>query len=362
MVDAVAEIAGGDDSEDSGSTFSALETKLEALLQDGIGGAPMVNIASSEDGDYSDLTIELELRWSLMESKEIGIDLGELLAEADAVEGLDNFLDSFVPSGEAGFDVQTELTFTLALGIEYNSITKAATPYIIGSSGLVVSFNATGDVKFKAAVGPLNGEVGAIFNIGNTTKPVEFQVGFEDGTNYYLANPKPRDWLGLQLTQRPNYEYLGGVPNILNKTTAGFSGPAKAEIEANIPLIGASAEFSVEIEDVNKVFAGEPGAIETTVDIKKPGISKPSFLQILLSDPTAIVSALDTVLEITEAASLGPRGIITTFPVPYTDSPIKKALGAGTPDNVIGQAVSRRDSKLVLCTGSRACFNLRSDK
>lgn len=68
------------------------------------------------------------------------------------------------------------------------------------------------------------------------------------------------------------------------------------------------------------------------------GFDKPSFLNILLADPDAIVDALDLVLETAEAASLGPSGIVTSFPIPYTPNAIHEALGAGTPNNVLAQA------------------------
>jgi hypothetical protein len=46
-----------------------------------------------------------------------------------------------------------------------------------------------------------------------------------------------------------------------------------------------------------------------------PEFAVPSFLDILLTDPQAIVDALDAVFLSTEEASLGSYGIVTRFPV-----------------------------------------------
>jgi hypothetical protein len=76
--------------------------------------------------------------------------------------------------------------------------------------------------------------------------------------------------------------------------------------------------------------------VELHVDIPEP----PSLLDILVADSAGIVDALELVLETAKSASLGPKGIVTTFPVPYAKDTIQNALSAGDCDNVL--AVARR--------------------
>jgi len=331
VVDAVAELAGIDDSEAEGSTFSALEAKLESLLQDEVGGKPDVNITSSSNGFYSDLMIELTLNWTFKETKQLGLDLGELLAEVD-VTGVEDFKQELLPpAGEAGIEVEGGLLVTLALGLEYSNTTKKVTPYVIGSTGMRAYFMSKGFVQFEASLGPLTGEVVANFTAGTKAMPLALQVGLNESSNYYLKDPNAT-------ANRTGFTYPGKITKILNYVEASFSGAASANIKAEVPLIFAEAEFQVTIADVNAVFNKTANATHAEVKKLTAGIPKPSFLSILLADPQAIVDALDNVLALAEDASLGLNGIVTKFDVPFIKGAIQNGLGAGTGENVLGQA------------------------
>lgn len=321
IVDAVAEIDSGES-----ATISALETKLKSLLEDGLGGQPIVNIRSSEDGVFSDLEIDLILKWDFKKTKALGIDLGMLLSDVD-IPGVDPFKEALLPSGgEADIELGGELAVTLSLGIEYNADPTGPfiTPYIVGSTGLVASFYSGGGVTFKAALGPLTGSVNADFEAGTEDSPLKLQIGLkDDSTRYYLSDPQ------VGSIMRDGFVYPS---NILDEIESSFQGGASATIGATVPLINAVAEFEISIEDINDVFTAVGDAIDVQVLELSVGISEPpSFLDILLSDPSAIVEALDLVLETVESASLGPSGIVTQFRVPYVSGGIRDSLGAGTP-------------------------------
>jgi hypothetical protein len=75
-----------EDSTGPKSSFNVLETKLSALLKDGIGGSPSVSFTPSSDEYRSSLEMDLTLSWTFLQASQLKIDLAAIL------EGLD--LDS----------------------------------------------------------------------------------------------------------------------------------------------------------------------------------------------------------------------------------------------------------------------------
>lgn len=85
------------DGEDGAFSFSTLETQLEVLLSDGVGGTPSVKIepSVSRGGEWSDLLVEVSLEWSYMQARQLGLDLAKLTEGADIPS---EFKDTLLPS------------------------------------------------------------------------------------------------------------------------------------------------------------------------------------------------------------------------------------------------------------------------
>ena len=171
------------------ATLSALQSNLESLLEDGLGGEPSVTIKTSDDGLYADLIVDLVLKWNFAEAKTLGLDLAVLLSDV-TVPGVDIFQKSILPSRGAEIDVDGHLVVTLALGIEYNGQFKKATPYLIGSTGIEASFRSEGDITFEAALGPLRGHVSANYEAGYVDNRLKLQAGFDASKRYYFKDPE----------------------------------------------------------------------------------------------------------------------------------------------------------------------------
>lgn len=77
-------------------TFSSLEVKLEALLQDGVGGIPKVGIISSNSAERSVLDIDIELSWSFQEVSQLEIDLAQILDGLDLSGDIETFAKGLV--------------------------------------------------------------------------------------------------------------------------------------------------------------------------------------------------------------------------------------------------------------------------
>ena len=64
----------------------------------------------------------------------------------------------------------------------------------------------------------------------------------------------------------------------------------------------------------------------------------PSLIDILLSDPVAIASAIDSLFRPVNELTMGRKGVITQFPVPFVGTAISRALKAGSSDNFLEKA------------------------
>jgi hypothetical protein len=135
FVDAVDDLTKG-----GNATFNSLEVKLEALLQDGVGGTPSVNLLTKYDNEtgIAELLLDITLAWSTTESTTLNADLSNLLDTSDEEDeedkaNIQRFVKEFVPAkGQAQLVVYGGLSVTLAVGVEYRSNTSEVLPFIVG--------------------------------------------------------------------------------------------------------------------------------------------------------------------------------------------------------------------------------------
>ena len=78
IVDAVDTLLNDAEESEGSSTFQALEKKLEALLQDGVGGDPGVDIKTTDDDVRSVLELDITLDWGWDEVYQLKLDLNEI--------------------------------------------------------------------------------------------------------------------------------------------------------------------------------------------------------------------------------------------------------------------------------------------
>jgi hypothetical protein len=79
------------DSNGPKSSFSVLEAKLSALLQDGVGGTPSVSLTPSSDEFRSSLEVDVTLSWTFTEASQLKIDLAAILEGLDLDEDIKLF-------------------------------------------------------------------------------------------------------------------------------------------------------------------------------------------------------------------------------------------------------------------------------
>lgn len=97
-----------------------------------------------------------------------------------------------------------------------------------------------------------------------------------------------------------------------------------------------AAYMSIRISDINNVIRKKPGAI--ALYYKVSSIQLPSFLDILLLNPVAVVNAIDNLFKQVNDLTLGRQGIVTTFAMPFIGTAVSRALNAGSSDNFLEKA------------------------
>ena len=315
--------------EESGEkgTFSALDTKLTTLLKDAVGGEPVVDITPSDHDETSNLDILIELNYDFIRSEEINIDLDGVIQDVTGdseLEILGYFAKALIPdsSANAVVSINASLTFTLEVGVEYNKVTKQVAGYLRDSTGAEVTFLATADFNIGAQIGPFPGSVEIDIDVGTLSEPVKLRAGLPDnGTKYYLFG-------GGNDTK--------SITDVLNDTDITFTGSITANVWAGIPDIFSEITVNISVPDILAVVENKSAFITTTTfDLPEFPLKVPSLLDILLSDPQGLLDAIDDIFERVEEASLGKKGIVTTFPAPFIEKALGDALGAGTEDNVI---------------------------
>ena len=211
------------------------------------------------------------------------------------------------------------------------------------TTGVQVDIAAGAVIDFDARIGPLGAEVGANITVeGENGGPLSINVGLDSEKRYYLfAQPNDED-------TRENFVYTN-VSGLIEELGVAIDGRVEGILIAEVPLVGMKAEINVTVATVDALFHGNNTSdnLITNIDFTPPSTPEfPSFIDILLQDPDALVAGLDTVFEQAEAASLGPNGIITNFPAPFISEKLGAALGANTKDNVLAQARSAVIPKL----------------
>ncbi len=337
LVDAVQELIDETTTSDNKTTttFSALEVKLETLLQDSVGGTPSVNITTTSDEIRSELTVELTLEWAFTRTETFVLDMSEYFSEEDIAgnAGLDFFANSLLPgSGEGQFGIEAGLVFTMGVGLEYVSATKKVNPFVIGTTGFKLQLAAAGALDYECSIGAFQGSVDAQFSFGDGDGgPMELSVGLNESLNYYLANPGPES------SDRDGFTTVSGISGLVSEVEAIFSGQAVANVTAGLSLLRLSVDVDAAISDLQAFFLGDTSVLSVEFTPTLPSFEVPSLLDILLAEPQGIIDALDDVFETAEEASVGENGIITRFPVPFIRNGLGDALGAGTSNNILAK-------------------------
>ena len=144
----------GEDGESS-TTFSALATKLESLLEDDLSSESTVSLVNLDSGI---LELDIGLSWPFQEAQSLQIDFGDILDGLDLDEDMKKFAKGLLAfEGEAITEIAAEISFNLGLGLELQKGSVVPRPYVKGTTGVSVKFAATNELGFSANIGPLPG-------------------------------------------------------------------------------------------------------------------------------------------------------------------------------------------------------------
>jgi len=308
LVDAVNELAEWQETP-AESTITSLETKLKALLADGEGIAPTVEIDSRDN----ELTLQLELGWTFKQVESLNIDLKEIIGKRD-----DPLVKTLVPNhGDFLVEIQGGLKFQLGVGVECSD--TGVTTYILGGTGLTADFYMSGEAQFDASIGPLSGSVEGQFSVGDSDAPLLLSVSL--GNKSILEDP-----------------ISSSIDRLVGELEAVSNGSLAADIEIKVPILGGSgASINFTINNLVQFSRDPVNAIDLTYT-PTGQIMLPSLFQLLLLVQDTFVDALDDVLGMIEAATFGSKGAITRLRLPFIGNGVGSALGASTDGNIFGQA------------------------
>ena len=355
-----------EDSNTPKTSFGILEAKLSALLQDAVGGTPSIKFTPLSDEIRSSLDVDLVLQWSFQEASQLNIDLAAILDGLDLEDDLKNFakgeiifacacLFSFAVdcfshcpcltclsslnqtlsiTGLIAFDGagQTEIfgsiSFSLGIGLEFIKKSRTIIPYLKGTTGVTFDFSANATAEFQASIGPLSATVIVDALIDNYGEPLSISVGLNPSVNYYISSDR-------QLS-RNGFQRVPSMGALKEQITFAIKGQVAAEIEAEFLGGLGNAYMRIQISDINNIIQRKPGAV--ALYYKVSVVQKPSFLDILLMDPVAIVNAVDGLFKTVNDLTLGRQGIVTTFPMPFIGTAVSRSLKAGSSDNFLEKA------------------------
>ena len=318
-----------DDPDAPKSSFNVLGTKLSALLQDAVGGTPSVVFSPTSDTIRSSLDVDLILQWSFMEAIQLNVDLASILDGLDIDEDFKKFAKGLIAfNGQGQTEISGSISFALGIGLEYIKKTKRIVPYIRGITGITLNFAADADAQFQASIGPLSADIDLVATIGNFGEPLSISFGLNPTKNYYLSSDKS--------LSRAGFQRVSGIKALGKEISVAVRGQVEAEIEA-VFLRGLGEAFCrLKISDINNIIQRKPGAV--SLYYKVSTVEVPSILDVLLMDPVAIVDAVDNLFKLINDLTLGRRGIVTNFPVPFIGTAISRALKAGSSDNFLEKA------------------------
>jgi hypothetical protein len=319
------------------STFSALETKLNALLQDSVGGTPTVVFSPASDDIRSSLHVDITLQWSFLEASQLNIDLASILEGLDLPEDIKNFAKGLVAfDGGGRSEIEGSISFSLGIGLEYMKKTGATFPYIRGVTGLTLNFSADTNTEFEASIGHLSGNVECHATVDNYGEPLSITVGLDPSFNYYISTEK--------MSNRVGFQRVASIEALVDQIAVSYRGQILAEIRVELMYALGNAIMTIHINDINNVIQRRPGAVTVYYDVS---VAKfPSFLEILLMEPAAIINSVDNIFKLVNDMTLGRQGIVTNLPMPFIGTAIARSLNAGSSDNFLEK--SRRAVKFTL--------------
>ena len=311
------------------SSFKVLATKLSSILQEAVGGSPSVDFLPTSDDIRSSLEIDLKLEWSFMEAIELNIDLEAILEGLDLDENIKKFAKGIIGlDGDGKAEITGSMSFSLGIRLEYVKQSGKINPYLKGVTGVGLTFSANVDNKFQATVGSIPATIAVAASIDNYGKPLSILVGLNPNVNYYISTDK-------RLT-RSGFQRVSSIGALGNEISYNIRGQVSAELDAELAGGIGKAFMRIKISDINSLIQKKPGAV--ALYYKVSTIGKPSFLDILLMDPVAIVNAVDSLLKSVNDLTLGRRGIVTTFPLPFIGTAVSRSLKAGSSDNFLEKA------------------------
>ena len=311
------------------SSFNVLETKLNTLLENSIGGTPRVDFTPSSDDIRSSLDVDLTLEWSFLEAHQLNIDLAALLDGLELDENIKNFAKGMVGFEGSGMtEIGGSVSFTLGIGLEYIKASKSVTPYFRGTTGVSLNFLADGNAEFEASIGALSATIGVAATIDNYGDPLSISIGLDPSVNYYISNK--------QKLSRDGFQRVTSIGALIDEVAVAIRGQVVAEINAEFLGGLGEAYMRIQISDINNIIQRKPGAV--ALYYKVSVIKIPSLLDILLLDPVAVVDTVDSLFKTVNDLTLGRQGIVTTFPMPFIGTAISRSLKAGSSDNFMERA------------------------
>jgi len=315
------------------TSFNTFEQTLEALLVDSVGRTPLVNLTTTSDENRSDLMVEIVLAWDWIEQFLINLDLETLMEDEDTTGDISHFAKNLIPREDADpASLEASVFFRLGVGLEYDKRGKKINPYIQGTTGFYVEFrgNASGNYTVQAGMFEASLDVEAVISGVQRSDPLSLSVGLNKSLNYYLGDP------GVYSRDREGFKNVS-ISQLVNELKVDFDGSIKASVSVGLALIGTTANFGIEVTDLNRLFRGDKTALKIAWNVTKPKFQVPTLLDILLAEPQGLIDALDGIFKKVEDASLGRNGIVTNNPIPHLRNGLARSLGAGTDQNILAQ-------------------------
>lgn len=310
------------------------------------------------------------MAWSFDDARSLAIDFDAILDGLELDEEIKNLAKGLLAfEGTARTLIEGGLSFTLGIGLEYVKATKKILPFIKGTTGLELSFAAGAVAKFQATVGPLSAEIDAELELDNLGEQVVIKFGLDSLLNYYLGDqtrtstksptqtntvidrssrrlqtttPKPKSKSPIKpkdITSRAGFTVINSLSDLKNSVAVSIAGGLSGKIDVRVTNLPcpASASFELSLADINCVIQKKPGCI--SVVYQSDFCEIPSLLELLTSDPDAVLDAVDDLMLSVENLVFGRRGVIKNFAVPIIGRNLQDSIPnmiAPARRNVIG--------------------------
>ena len=232
-----------------------------------------------------------------------------------------------------------------------------------GVTGLSLDFGVESNITFSANVGPFKAEVTAYNVVDNNDSPMSIVFGLDQSLNYFLE--KNKSWV------RDGFTTVNGVGSLADALDVSIAGRVKGTVNAVLAEGFGSAYISskffcctflfgpftfsvlskhispsklinnyiqVDIADINNILQNKANAVAVVYRANVVSAKIPSFIDLLLLDPEAIVDAVGNVFDQAEKFSVGSQGVVSTLDLPFVKGQVAKRLNASTPENPIRKA------------------------